>query len=386
MSDANAQQKRQRTDYDDTKEKDDLSAAQTQHLAWTSRQGTILTGGGVAEKLYTPERGFNFDTSNLPHHHLIAGTTHEAFQKFRSSNISLHCSLVTGCWDRTLFAGGWDHTSDKEELAYNIQTHNLFIDMRIPHTRKQFFPPGKFSSLDELNPVQLRLYARQHIFAGYTILEKEGDDDEGVGGGRRPVCTRHHCIDWNFVGTPRTRPNKWWIRMDGEQTKWKEYSYATDEFGQHYYFEQWERRGSPTDNSPRLAFRKASGNGRDGIIVVVGDHFNYVLERQLPEDVNDYDQKSLVDVVDAAVAAGDLDTARSYLSIQGGHGTISSQWTIDSAIPPWNEGTKLWNPNELMVVEGDSIDTCQLSWKGEKWDLFDSSFETVRELKSFFTK
>ena len=190
-----------------TLEEDKMKSDQKEHLEWTSRQGYILTGGGEAEKLYLPERGFSFKPSDLPHYHLIAGTTHETFQEWKSSKAP--CSLVTGVWNRTIFAGGWDHTSDRDEIVYNIQTHNLFIDMRIPIQRICTFPPGKFSSLTDLGPLELRLYARQHIFSGFSVFEEE----EG-----RPVCTRHHCIDWNFVGVGRTRPNKWWIETKNDDT------------------------------------------------------------------------------------------------------------------------------------------------------------------------
>jgi hypothetical protein len=347
----------------------EITSVQKQHLKWTSRQGYILTGGGKAEILYVPVRGFSFQSIDLPHHHLVAGTTHETFKQWRSSKAA--CSLVTGAWNRTIFTGGWDHTSDKDELVYNIQTHNLFIDMRIPRDRSETFPPGKHSSLEDLSPLELRLYARQHIFSGFSVFEEEAG---------RPLCTRHHCMDWNFVGAPRTRPNKWWIQMNEDKTKWKEYSFATDEIGQHYYFEQWELRG--VENEPRLALRKSAGQGRDGIIVLVGNHFNYVLARTLRGGEDDYGQKSLVAIVDAAVAAGDLETARSYLSIEGGHGTVSSQWKLDCAIPPWQEGTKLWEKGDVSV-EGDSISDCHVVWKGENWDVFDSSFQTVGDLKMF---
>ena len=47
---------------------------------------------------------------------------------------------------------------------------------------------------------------------------------------------------------------------------WKEWAYAKDNFGQHYYMERWERLEE--GNSLRLALRKREGI--DGIVVVVG--------------------------------------------------------------------------------------------------------------------
>jgi hypothetical protein len=343
---------------------------ETQHLAWTSKQGNILTGGGKAEEFYTPERGFKYEQTELPHHHLMREETHEVFQNWLSSKPP--CSLVTGAWNRPLFVGGWYHTTDEDERVYNVQTHNLFVDLRIPRSREKLLFRGNISSLEDLEPHELRIYARQHVFAGFSVFSVES---------QRPLCTRHHCIDWNFVGTPRPRPNKWWIKMNEEDTKWKEYSYATDDEGQHYYFERWERLDFIA-KVPRLALRKSSSHKRDGVFVLVGDHFNYVVSRDLSGDEKEYSQTSLVDLVDAAVSAGDLVTARSYLSIEAGHGTISQGWKLDCAIPPWHEGKKLLESKDITIM-GKSLESCYVVWKGERWDLCDCSFGSLQELQEF---
>eukprot|EP00980_Cylindrotheca_fusiformis_P003036 scaffold709_cov197-Cylindrotheca_fusiformis.AAC.4 len=344
-----------------------------QHLTWTEKQGHILTAGGKANEYYSQDRGFPYQQSELPHHHLILGKTHEAFDKWRSS--ALPCALIAGAWNRSLFVGGWQHSTDQEETVYNIQTHNLFIDMRIPKTRNLTLVCPDATSVEDLDAQQLRIYARQHIFAGFSLLAREEE---------RPVCTRHHCIDWNFVGYPRPRPNKWWIEVNPDGNAWKEHSYATDVYGQHYYFERWERLG--TSDFPRLALRKASTEPRDGILVAINDHFNYVLERKRNDKKNPQ-ETSLVDLVDAAVAAGDLTTARSYLSIEGGHGRVSTGWRLDCSISPWDEGKQLWknDGDSNIQVQGDSIDSCHILWKGEKWEIYDCSFETVEELRNYLS-
>lgn len=350
----------------------EMGEVQLKHIGWTKRQGYILTGGGKAEEFYTLERGFPFQETELPHYHLMQGQSHSVFQDWCSS--APPCSAVCGVWNRKLFVGGWDHTSDNDEIAFNIQTHNLFIDMRIPRSRSLVLS-GRFSSLRDLGAEHLRLYARQHIFAGFSYPSKEKN---------RPLCTRHHCIDWNFVGKPRTRPNKWWIEAREDGNVWKEHSYATDSYGQHYYSERWERIG--TSSLPRLALRKVSSAARDGIIVAVGDHFNYVLARDMTGEEKKYpNESSTVDLVDAAVASGDLVTARSYLSIQGGHGTVSSGWILDCSIAPWDEGMVLWklNGGNGVAVEGDTIETCGITWNGEKWSIYDCSFKDVSELRNY---
>ena len=374
------------------------------HLGWTAKQGYILTGGNKAESYYTAERGFPFIETDLPHYHILKGDTHSTFEEWKTTKPT--CELVSGAWNRPLFVGGWKHSSDKEERVYNIQTHNLFIDLRIPRSREIVLKDiieRKCSSLDELSPNELRLYARQHVFSGYTVLGEENN---------RPVATRHHCIDWNFVGITRPRPNKWWIEVNDDVSCWKEYAYAKDDYGQHYYFERWERLSNGGSGgvssstaaapSPRLAIRLSATKKRkvsevnpsyqqdDGIFVLVGDHFNYIRSRKFTGNEMEYkDASSLVNLVDAAVGANDLDTARSYLSIDAGHGTISSGWKLDCAIPPWNEGKTITSSsmNGPMTVEegSDSLECCKIVWKGEIWDIYDCSFATVEELKSFLS-
>lgn len=342
------------------------------HLQWTTIQGHCLTGGGRAEELYTPERGFSFDDSELPHYHLQIGDTHKIFAAWKESKPP--ASLVTGAWNRPLFCGGWHHTTDKDERVYNLQSHNLFVDLRIPRSREQVIP-STAKSLDDLSPKQLRLYARQHVFAGFSIPSEEKGQS---------LCTRHHCIDWNFVGQRRPRPNKWWIHMNESKSQWKESSYATDERGQYYYFERWERYPNSDPDGPRVALRISQGGKRDGVFVLVGDHFNYVLARELTGREKSYGQGSLVALVDAAVDAGDLKTAKSYLSIEAGHGTRSSGWKLDCAIPPWNEGKTLaWDRTTIEVGHLRLSDVPLVAWGGDVWDVLDSSFESVDELVSF---
>lgn len=357
---------------DDTNKKrkhNDLEVVYEKHLDWTATQGRCLTGGGRAEELYTADRGYPFTDSELPHFHLLQGDTRAVFAKWVSTKTP--AALVTGAWNRPLFCGGWDHTTDRDDRVYNLQSHNLFVDLRIPRTREKVFN-DTCKSLIELTPLQLRLFARQHVFAGFAVMGEENG---------QPLCTRHHCIDWNFVGHSRPRPNKWWIHMNEDHSQWKESSYATDERGQYYYFERWERRSDSPADGHRVALRKSCTEDRDGIFVLVGDHFNYVLARRLTGKEKDYGQTSLVALVDAAVDANDLETARNYLSMEAGHGTVSSGWKLDCAIPHWKEGTILLWDRASILIQGNS----QIVWGDESWDVLDNSFQTLKELVSFLS-
>mmetsp|Transcript_15809 Transcript_15809/g.39288 ORF Transcript_15809/g.39288 Transcript_15809/m.39288 type:complete len:452 (+) Transcript_15809:103-1458(+) len=426
------------TDLDD--------AVKTKHLGWTKKQGRILSGGGIVESL-----PWKFEETELPHYHLLRNETHSFFQQLNNNSKATPCKRienpVIGVWERPLFYGGYEQsTSSEDEITYNIQTQNLFIDLRIPRTRSTVFRQAiidrKVSNLSDLTPNELRLYARQHVFGGYTECHLDSSKDNQK---QQFSGTRRHAIDWNFVGIGRPRPNKWWIKFDQKPNKegnvetWEELGYVRDEdWSIPYYFERWERRpgGGPI---PRLALRKASPSSSspskkrkaedsndaasagdddsslaynftdDGIIVIVGDHFNYLLPRKLTPGIAKKKEKkypnvsSLVDLVDVAVSQGDLDIARAYLSIEAGHGRVSNGWTVDCSIPFWKEGTQFWDPRisgQVKVVvkfENENEDTsgcapsvkvqdlCKVMWKDQIWDIYDCSFETVDKLQSYFS-
>lgn len=118
---------------------EDLYAA----LDWSAKQGRILTGGGVAEPLYTAARGYAFEQAQLPHHHLEAGSTHDTFRAWRwgpprdasGGGGGPALPWLTGGWSRPLFAGGGEESSDASEACVNLVTPSLFVDIRIPIAR-----------------------------------------------------------------------------------------------------------------------------------------------------------------------------------------------------------------------------------------------------------
>lgn len=338
------------------------------HLDWTAKQGRILTADGRANEYYCQERGFPYKEEELPHHYLILGDT--SFQDLRP------CSFICGAWSRAYFVGGWEYSSAQEETVYNVQTNSLFVDLRIPVTRKRLLP-STATSLADYTAEQLRIYARQHVFAGFSVVSTEQE---------RLVCVRHHCLDWNFVGIPRPRPNKWWIeKMNSYAEKWKEWAYATDNHGQNYYCEQWERLQGG-ESEPVLALRREHDSNQDGIILVVGNHFNYIQGRVVGNGSHKYpNATSLVTLVDAALDAGDFATSLDWLGrIEAGHGCTHG-WFIDCAIQPWKEGTRLFEKDGL-VVEGDDLRTCHVLWKGVRWNVFESTLGDVKQLKDLLQK
>jgi len=394
---------------DDDTEAITMSEEQEQqyhHLVdWTKKQGRILTAGGRAEEYYTAERGFAYQETELPHHYLLQQTTCEVFREWRREDEEkASSSPIGGPWKRGLFYGGWEHSTDRDEYSFNLQTQSLFIDLRIPCTRNRLISLGQqaaattIQSLDDLSAQQLRWYARQHVFAGYSRLSPTHQQTATINNNKFDACcARHHCIDWNFVGKGRTRPNKWWIDLIKTKTTtttttpapanaWKEWAYATDEHGQHYYCERWERleEGAPY---PVLALRKSNA-ARDGVLIVVGDHFNYCLDRQVDLELvlqgGHYENcASLVDLVDTAIDQNDLTTARAWLGLQGGHGLISQGWMLDHCIEFWREGHPLWQEGEV-EVQGDSIENAKVIWDREEWDVFESSLTSIDDLRELF--
>jgi hypothetical protein len=375
------------------------------HLEWSDRQRRILTADGRATELYCASRGFAFAESELPHHHLARNETRKVFDAWKKkqwmSDSDCERMGVVGAWFRTLFKGESDFTSRHDEQAYNIQTRTLFVDLRIPRSRRHVFGRryGHISSLDDVQDGdELRWHARQHVFAGYT--ENTSDKWPGMAG----CCVRHHCLDWNYVGAQRPVPNKWWVERDAQRypNQWKEWAFATNDVGHPYYGEVWERLSSSTSSSDTvedsctqqavIALRKTTSlKGdveEDGVLVIVGDHFSYCVGRPLanpvPGNENYADCTSLVDLVDRAVEQGDFGTARAWLGrIGGGHGRISSGWIVDLATEFWREGTPFWAPDQISVA-GGSLDACTVRHGPDEWDVFECNLSSTTELKSFF--
>ena len=131
-------------------------------------------------------------------------TSCKANVSFSSNTTDNEPSPIVGAWSRDYFVGGWDFSSDKDETVYNVQTNSLFLDLRIPKSRNQILNPAK-TCLEDYTNLELRVYARQHVFSGFSVVETHRHG--------RSVCTRHHVLDWNFIGVPRSRPNKWWIEF-----------------------------------------------------------------------------------------------------------------------------------------------------------------------------
>ena len=265
-------------------------AAVDEVLNWTSRQTRILTGGGVAEELYQKPR-FPFNETELPHYWLERGCAVDEFRRQRTK------FPLVGAYERRLFCGGFDYTTNVDEECCNVQTSSLFVDIRIPRLRDE-----------ALKEDPRRILARQHAFAGLTVY-----DD--------PVATRFHSVDWNYFGRGRSRPNKW--RVECGDNGFKEWSYATDKYDQSYYFELWHNRTEPTN---QLAFISADGRA---VFTLVGDVFAYAVNRRLFEE----------DGYTSCAAAMDDDPNDDRLNLLAGHGTLhDGDLYVQASLQPQHQG------------------------------------------------
>lgn len=116
---------------------------------------------------------------------------------------------------------------------------------------------------------------------------------------------------------------------------------------------------------------------------VIKNHFNYIHGRRT-EFKEAVDKDSTVNMVDKALKDGNICMAESYLEIEAGHGKIkdnSGRWMIDCCTSPWKEGTTLLSDNDGFHIEGDSIETCFVIWKDERWNVFECSLNSVDELR-----
>ena len=90
----------------------------------------------------------------------------------------------------------------------------------------------------------------------------------------------------------------------------------------------------------------------------------------------------------------DRETVISYLSLDGGHGTISSGWQIDCSIQSWNHGRGIFDRiggggnNRDVTVVGSGTDYFQwsVSIGNTEWEIYESSITNAAELEMLLTQ
>ena len=89
----------------------------------------------------------------------------------------------------------------------------------------------------------------------------------------------------------------------------------------------------------------------------------------------------------------DRETAYSYLSLDGGHGTISSGWQIDCSIQSWNHGTNVFDRiggaesssgKVQVVAHGSDFFSWSVIIGKTSWEVYECSIDNPTELEQLF--
>lgn len=397
-------------------------------LGWNTKQGKILTGGGVLEKLSLPKRDFN--DSDLPHFHLKDRSTKKTFKEWRANNKT--SAAIIGAWSRPIFSGGYCESTASDTDAYNLQTPSIFIDMRFPRCRPTILLRSR-KALSNCSDEELRYLSRQHCFSGYSFPEDPSACSP-------QVFTRHHVIDWNYHPYhPRSRPNRWFIQVeevpkeskgsnDAMSSSFKEYSTIRDADQVPLYYERWARiLPIAKQSSKYLAIRRirecpiaAAAAGRkperDAIFVVVGNHFALAVDRDYTSLMWHYERYSKVAVLNPCKGGGgsfidyilDKDNniesrrevAEEYLNLEGSYGqivpykatpgTMQYSWKITQSTHPWKEGSSVFESGDISVsyenIGQTTVKPVSIDWKEYgQFEVLECSF-SPKELEMLFQK
>ena len=158
--------------------------------------------------------------------------------------------MIAGAYSRPLMMQNANFfvQTESELNVVDLQTHSLFVDIRIPTDRLR----TGAGSLAEMTPQALQDLARCHCFAGYSVVNYDIAGYEGL-----PVCNRLHCIDWAPIDGEKNN-NQWRVQPVWDKGGWVELGVLKDEFAQAAYVEHWETLPG-TREGPFLALRRAAG-------------------------------------------------------------------------------------------------------------------------------
>lgn len=213
--------------------------------------------------------------------------------------------------------------SDLFDVHY-LQTPSLFGDMRVPRDRPAFAQAKSFADLTDADLLQL---ARQRGFTGNTTVSDAR-------------ATWHHEVDFQ---PPDSGEDIGRIeRIDDAHM----FEHALDSS----YIESW--RSVSNGDGRFLAVRVERAGRLDRVLLVAGDHFLFVRNREKDLPM----AESLDSLIVAARATRVqiieyLDCEFSAGRVQGGAVT----WEIERSTLPWHEGKHLDFVDGLVVSGGDGL-------------------------------
>jgi hypothetical protein len=226
---------------------------------------------------------------------------------------------LAGVWSREWIERAGTRTSSFD--VHYFQTPSAFADFRIPRERAALAHAKSFADLTDR---ELLLLARQRGFAGTTTVA--GD-----------LATWHHEIDFQ---PPDSSPDIGRLERVNDA---RMLEHALDSS----YVESWRSLGS--GDGRFLALRIEREGRLERALVIVGDHFLYVRNRQ-----RDLPPAESLDSLIASTRATRAEII-AYLDCEFSMGLVgkgSVRWEIEQSTFPWREGRRLEFVDELAVSDG----------------------------------
>jgi hypothetical protein len=231
-------------------------------------------------------------------------------------------SWFTGVWTREWI----ERKGVRNDLfdVHFLQTPSLFGDMRIPRDRPAFAQAKSFTDLTDADLLQL---ARQRGFTGSTTVSDAR-------------ATWHHEVDFQ---PPDSAEDIGRIeRIDDAHM----FEHAVDSS----YIESW--RSLSGGDGRFLAVRVERAGRLDRVLLVAGDHFLFVRNREkdLP----------MAESLDSLIVATRATRAQiiEYLDCEFSAGRVHGggvSWEIRRSTLPWREGQHLDFVDGLAVGGGDDL-------------------------------
>lgn len=226
-------------------------------------------------------------------------------------------SDLTGLWRREVITTPAGHRDETTKVFW-LQTRSWYADLRVRADRPVRPDASSFADYTDAELIQL---ASVQGFAG-QLTAADG------------VCLWRRDLDYQ---PPSSEPDEARFAVEGE---------VMIEDGIHSdYQEIWRREAMSL--APLLAFSLTEDTarpGRSGLLVVAGDHFLEIQDRDIPLPAGE----KLVGIVTMALAAGRRDAAIEALSMRIAYGRVKAgAWTVTLSSLPWLEGRSLWRGESL---------------------------------------
>ena len=242
-----------------------------------------------------------------------------AYQSMSSSADPLPAWLP-GVWKREWIERGGSRTSSFD--VHYLQTPRAFADVRIPRERGALTHAASFADLSD---GELLLLARQRGFTGTTT----------VAGNQ---ATWHHEIDFQPAdSSPDVGRME---RLDDAHML----EHALDSS----YVESW--RSVENGGGRFLSLRIERGGRIDRVLVIAGNHFLYVRNRE-----RDLPAAESLDSLIVSTRATRAQTI-AYLDCEFSEGYVhgSADWEVQHSTLPWREGRRL-EIADSFVTNGGSL-------------------------------